>query len=170
MFSGSLRYCVRSTLPFFLPVAGLASSAAWPIWDCSSLSWNLMYAIRSASSLLTLTRDCWLCRSTQLHLLSLMKHPFQSTIVPVPSSIRHFCNWLLFHFDLCNGYRSLHIRLLKLLRCGIPHVFLQHTIKEYHSSTHNFNLATTDCSYMFRILQVTIISQSVDDISSTDDM
>ena len=110
-FSRSLRYCVRSTLWFCLPVASLASSAFWPIWDCSSLSWNLMYALRSTSSLLTLKRDCWLCRSTRLRLLFVAKHPFQSTIVP-SSSIRHFYNWLLYHVELCTSYRSLHIRLL----------------------------------------------------------
>ena len=138
-------------MPFCLPVASLASSAFWQIWDCSSLSWNLMYAIRSASSVLALKRDCWLCRSIQLRLLSLVKHPFQSTIVP-SSSIRHFCKRLLFYFELCNSCRSFHIRLLKIWRCGFPVVFLQHTIKEYHSSTHNFNPLNAELNFICHLL------------------
>jgi len=40
-----------------------------------------------------------------------------------------------------------------ILRRGIPVVFPKYIIKEYNPSTHNFNVVTVECSYIFQLLQ-----------------
>jgi hypothetical protein len=45
------------------------------------------------------------------------------------------------------------VKLIALLMCGIPVVFLKHVINEYNPSMHSFNVAIVECCYMFRLLQ-----------------
>jgi hypothetical protein len=41
----------------------------------------------------------------------------------------------------------------RILRCSIPIVFLKYIIKEHNPPMHNFDVAITDCSSMFQLLQ-----------------
>lgn len=141
---------------------------------CSLANLRLFFALRKPHVRYTF---CIQSSDIDKRQLTLPIHPTSSSVSGETSfSVYHCSNIIIYKallqltsFSLWTMQRlslSSCTNLLKRLRCGIPHVFLQHTIKEYHSSKHNFNVATTDCS----LIQVTIISQSVDEISSTDHM